>query len=109
MPLSKENRPIFERRRREYGIVFIDSLPPREWPSAHAEVFKAIAKIQEYKYSQYGTMQNEEAEMPWNGQAKRHTRKLVEKARLCIARNESTWRFACEPLVFSRLSSEVAW
>ncbi|CRG87257.1 hypothetical protein PISL3812_04274 [Talaromyces islandicus] len=108
MPLSKENRLIFERRRREYGIVFIDSLPPREWPAAHAEVFKAIAKIQEYKYSQYDAMQNEEAGAPWKGQAKWHTRKLVEKARLCVARNESTWRFACEPLVFSRLSAEVA-
>lgn len=109
MPLSKENRRIFERRRREYGIEFIDSLPPKKWPAAHAEVFTAIAEIREYRYSQYAAIHGEEAGTPWKGQAKRHTRKLVERAQLCVSRNESTWRFACEPLVLGRFSSEVAW
>jgi hypothetical protein len=34
---------------------------------------------------------------------------LTERAQRCKHRNESSWRFACEPLIFARLSAEVAW
>jgi hypothetical protein len=109
MPRSKDNQSIFERRCKESGTVFVDSLRPNKWPTAHLGVFRAVARTDEYMYSDCDTAHSDRAQMPWKRQPKVHARKLVGKAQQCVMRNESPWRFACEPLVFSRLSSEVAW
>ncbi len=111
MPPSKKttNRPVFERLRKEYNILLIDQLPQRRWPDNHREVFEAIEKVKSFKYSTYATATTDHDDTPWKAEAKRQARKLAEKSRDLVARNEATWRLACEPLVFSRLASEVAW
>ncbi|KAH6842680.1 hypothetical protein B0I37DRAFT_382547 [Chaetomium sp. MPI-CAGE-AT-0009] len=110
MPPSKKttNRPVFERLRKEYGIVFIDQLPQAQWPGNHRDVFESIEKLKGFKYSTYATDTASQDDIPWKAEAKRQARKLVEKSKDLVARNEATWRLACEPLVFSRLASEVA-
>ncbi|KAL2832932.1 hypothetical protein BDW59DRAFT_157081 [Aspergillus cavernicola] len=111
MPLPKNNRILFERRRKEHNIVFKDALPPSSRPINHANVFEAIDQIKRVSYQSYGNADNgrdAHNTTPWRVEAKIHARRLAGKAHDCVARNESTWRLACEPLVFSRLSSEVA-
>ncbi|KAI1174434.1 hypothetical protein F4777DRAFT_384632 [Nemania sp. FL0916] len=108
MPIKKERRPVFERLRRNYNIVFIDNLPLRDWPANHRTVFESIDKLKQFKYSTYLTPQDDLEATPWKGEAKIQARKLAERVQDCLSRNEATWRLACEPLVFSRLTSEVA-
>ncbi|KAK6542678.1 hypothetical protein TWF694_006622 [Orbilia ellipsospora] len=111
MPTKKEHRPVFERLRREYNIIFRDQLPSNEWPDSHRNVFEAIEKLKEYKYSTYLIPEEFGSNLdpsPWKIEAKNQAKRLTEKARDCTSRNEATWRYACEPLVFSRLTSEVA-
>lgn len=109
MPISKENRPTFERLRDQYDINFIDELPRAEWPVNHQSLFETIETFKEFKYSTYAASPEDLNERPWRAEAKRQARKLVEKARDCAARNEDTWRHACEPIVFNRLAAEIAW
>ena len=109
MTFSKENRAIFEKRRKQHRIVFHAVLPPDKWPSNHRDVFEKIEKAKQFKYSTYAAAQDELDRSPWKGDAKMQARKLVVAAKDCISRNESTWRHACESLVFSRLFAEVAW
>lgn len=109
MTFTKENRAIFEKRRKQYGIVFTDILPADKWPPNHRDVFEKIEKAKEFRYNTYATAQDELDRSPWKGDAKIQARKLVVAAKDCVSRNEPTWRYACETLVFSRLSAEVAW
>ncbi|KAL4912676.1 hypothetical protein BDW62DRAFT_12956 [Aspergillus aurantiobrunneus] len=44
---------------------------------------------------------------PWIADIKNHAEELSERAKRCVRRNESTWRFACEPYALARLTSEV--
>lgn len=53
MPISKENRPFFERLRNQYDINFIDELPSAQWPVNHQEVFESIENLKETQYSTY--------------------------------------------------------
>ncbi|KAI0553686.1 hypothetical protein F4679DRAFT_530152 [Xylaria curta] len=111
MPIKKNHRPVFERLRREYNIVFADTLASNDWPANHRIVFESIDKLKQFKYSTYATPQDCRDDLdttPWKGEAKIRARKLTDKVKDCLSRNEATWRFACEPLVFSRLNSEVA-
>lgn len=105
------NRPIFERRRKEHNIVFADECPPDQWPDEHRDVFEAIEKFKHFRYATYATRDTDEdtAPHPWKADAKLQARRLVDKAKDLVSRNEPTWRLGCEPLVFSRLAAEVAW
>lgn len=105
MTFTKESRAIFEKRRKQYNIVFEDALPADKWPPNHRDVFEKIEKAREFRYSTYATAQGELD----RSHAKIQARKLVVAAKDCLSRNEPTWRHACESLVFSRLSAEVAW
>lgn len=107
MAPSKNNQVLFERRRKEHNIVFVEDLKQCHRPAKHAKVFESIDRIKEISYQSYACEDSEQE--PWKKEAKSQARKLAEKAHDCIARNEPTWRLACEPLVFSRLTSEVAW
>ncbi|KAK5988389.1 hypothetical protein PT974_12543 [Cladobotryum mycophilum] len=111
MPMKKENRSIFDKLRRQYGIFIRDDLPDTEWPPEIQEELLAIKKVTTYKYSTYSACRDNGGDAdatPWRELAKTQAEKLTEKAKDCVDRNEATWRFACEPLVFSRLSAEVA-
>lgn len=109
MPIKSEFRPAFERLRKQHGIIFTDALSPEEWPDNHRGIFEAIEKLRQFKYSTYATAEESEDTFDSKSKAKEHARKLSEKTKDCVSRNEATWRFACEPLVFSRLTSEIAW
>jgi hypothetical protein len=80
------------------------------WPPNRWRVFRAFHKLGQIKYDEYGA--NEDTlittEQPWKFEAKLLAKKLTEKAAQYLRRNEASWRFACEPLVFSCFSAEVA-
>ncbi|RYP26974.1 hypothetical protein DL768_011471 [Monosporascus sp. mg162] len=98
MPIKKENRPVFERRRKEYGIIFTDALPAEKWPADHREVFESIEKVKQFRYSTYAAAQDSGDDFdttPWKAEAKSQARRLTEKAKDCLSRNEATWRLAC--------------
>ncbi|KAI0971524.1 hypothetical protein F4678DRAFT_87341 [Xylaria arbuscula] len=110
MPIRKEHRPIFESLRKSHHIVFTDTLAPKDWPANHRNIFESIEKIKQFKYNTY-SIQDDQAGLdtqPWRRDAKGQARKLTEKVPDCLARNEATWRLACEPLIFSRLTAEIA-
>lgn len=112
MPIKKENRATFEILRKQYHIEFNDEIAANEWPANHRRVFESIQKVKQYRYSTYAVAQKNEDDLdaaPWKAEAKTQARKLTKAAKDCISRNEATWRFACEPIVFSRLAAEVAW
>lgn len=109
MPIRSEYRQAFEKLRKKHGIIFSDTIPSERWPENHRDVFESIEKLKQFKYTTYATARESGDGFEWKGKAKKHARKLSEKARDCVSRNEATWRFACEPLVFSRLTSEIAW
>ena len=92
--------------------MFEDECRRVQWPSSHRSVFEAIEKLNGFTYDTYRvcpTGNNTRVTALWKVDTIRRVRKLVEKAKDLVARNEATWRLACEPLVFSRLSSELAW
>lgn len=111
MTLKPKCRAALEKLRKEYGIVFgAKDNREAEWPKNHREVFEAIQELGQIEYERYAVKENNDAPTdPWKLQAKRLATQLVGNAEDCIRRNEASWRFACEPLVFKRLSAEVAW
>ncbi len=46
---------------------------------------------------------------PWTAEVRSLASRIQEQARRCSQRNESSWRFACEPVILGRISSEVCW
>ncbi|KAF4631105.1 hypothetical protein G7Y89_g7026 [Cudoniella acicularis] len=47
------------------------------------------------------------SDKPWKPEVKSSATVLVDIAKRCRHRNESSWRYACEPVILGRLSSEV--
>lgn len=110
MPFTREKRETYERLKKKYCINFIDDLTERDWPESHREVFQSINQLSIVKYDEYAAQTISDAAIPpWKQEAKHQTRKLVERAKDCVGRNEATWRLACEPLVFGRFTAEIAW
>jgi hypothetical protein len=110
MPFTKENRRVFESVRRSHDIVFEHDLPRDSWPPNHRQVFESIQKLKTFNYDSYAAHEGVGVStIPWKSEAKIQAKKLIEKAKDCVGRNEATWRLACEPLVFSRFNAEVAW
>jgi hypothetical protein len=74
-------------------------------------VFEAIWRLGQIKYVEYEAVEESPSSIlpEWKHEAKRLAKHLTEKAEQCVRRNEASWRFACEPLVFTRFSAEVAW
>lgn len=64
-------------------------------------------ELGERKFDSFATGPNVTSDEPWKIQVKSQAALLVERSRRCRQRNESSWRFACEPLVFARLEAEV--
>jgi hypothetical protein len=108
MTLTNEQRVQLERLRRKYRIDFAGRLSSNKWPEVHRAKFFAIQMLGERKYNTYGSNTNPAAEA-WKLDVKLSAGRLAESAARCVRRNESTWRFGCEPLVFARLIAEVAW
>ena len=110
MPFTKKKREAYEKLRKKHGIKFVDDLASENWPQPHRDVFRSLKQLSNIKYDEYAVQQDlDRSSAFWKQEAKSQARKLIERAKDCVCRNEATWRFACEPLVFSRLTAEIAW
>jgi hypothetical protein len=94
---------------KEYRIDFVGEIDPKQWPECHKTTLASIQELGRRTFDTYADGTEELNEQPWRLQLKLVARKLVESAQRCQARNESSWRMACEPLIFNRLSTEVVW
>ncbi|KAF3940404.1 hypothetical protein ABW19_dt0203441 [Dactylella cylindrospora] len=110
MPLTGQTHQKFSQLGKSHGIEFVGELPEEEWPTNHRNVFESLEKLKGTKYNTYAVNQPGDSVDTdlWKRKTKTLATKLVTEAKDCISRNEATWRLACEPLVFSRLNSEVA-
>jgi hypothetical protein len=110
MTFTPVQREKFEALRRKHRIFFRGSIPAVEWPHNHQRRFAAIQSLGNVKYSEYpaGT-ESETVTEPWKQRAKELAVQLTERAGRCVRRNEASWRYACEPLIFARLNADVAW
>lgn len=110
MTFTSEQRLALEKLRKEYRIIFTKDADQENWPASQKCVFEAVQTLGRIKYDDYAVDEDSGGiSEPWKHQAKRLAKTLTEKAEQCVRRNEASWRFACEPLVFTRLSAEVAW
>jgi hypothetical protein len=105
MGTKPEHRPILERLLKKYRIIFFEEVAQHDWPPNHTDVFKAAKKLAEIKYDDYtakGDALGESVaatEEPWkSGEAPGENSDRKGK-KLCVRRNEATWRLACEPMV----------
>ena len=107
MTFTSDQRQTLEMLRREYRIFFSKDTDRGNWPQTLKDVFETVQKLGKTEYDRYAT--DEDRMEPWKSDAKRQAKMLTEKAEQCVRRNEASWRFACEPLVFSRFSAVIAW
>ena len=110
MTFTSEQRLALEKLRKEYGIIFSKDTGQGNWPPSQKGIFEAVQTLGQIKYDGYAAAEDGRGiSEPWKCQAKRLAKRLTEKAEQCVRRNEASWRFACEPLVFTRFGAEVAW
>lgn len=107
--ISPKDLKLLDDLCKEYRIKFIGELPPDQWPESYKTVLQDVAKLGETKAASYATDSRTNDNEPWKLEVKQLAFNLMERAKRSTQRNESSWRFACEPLIFARLSSEVAW
>lgn len=94
---------------KEHRIKFAGDLPSSKWPRCHKETLRCVTELGERKFDSFATGPNVTSDEPWKAQVKFQAALLVERSRRCHQRNESSWRFACEPFIFNRLEAEVVW
>jgi hypothetical protein len=107
--ISTETLQRLDRLAQEHRIKFAGDLPPSKWPRCHKPTLGHATELGERKLDSFATGPNVTSDEPWKVQVKSQAALLVEKSRRCRQRNESSWRFACEPLIFARLEAEVVW
>ena len=106
--MGPEHRRTLEHLRKEYNIIFKNDLPATRWPQNHRAAFEAIRELSQH--ADYGNDDGQDTSgQQWKHKTKILAKRLVENAEQCVRRNEASWRFACEPLVFRQFSAEVAW
>jgi hypothetical protein len=93
----------------EYRINFLGDLEPSQWPSCQRNTFVNAKLLGSKKFDTYATAPDIAESEPWKVEVKSLALLLVEKAGRHRRRNESTWRYACEPIILGRLESEVCW
>jgi hypothetical protein len=94
---------------KEYRINFLSDVSEAEWPESHRTILQDVAKLGQTRSASYATAHDVTDNEPWKLEVKQIALNLTERAKRSTQRNESSWRFACEPVIFARLSSEVAW
>lgn len=107
--IAPKDLKTLETLRKEYRVNFISDIPETEWPASHKAILRDITKLGQTKSASYATAHDVTVHEPWKLEVKQLAFNLAEAAKRSTHRNESSWRFACEPIVFARLSSEVAW
>jgi hypothetical protein len=108
-PKPEEHLAHLEKLSEEYRIDFAGELHPSAWPECHKATLANAGKLGDKKYDSYATSSNESENAPWKLKVKDTAAILVETAGRCRHRNESSWRYACEPIILAKLSSEVCW
>jgi len=104
--VSAETLEQLERLCKVYKIEFIDNLPHSQWPTRLQRIQSDVADLGTRKFDEYATSPTS---AEWKLKAKAVAEHLVSEVRRQRQRNESTWRHACEPIVFARMKLEVAW
>jgi hypothetical protein len=104
--MTPEHLQFLQRMCKEFRIEFTGELAPGQWPEDHEETLTCIQELGRMQYDKYEV---DNAKFPWKKETKDAADILVESAKRCSSRNESSWRLSCEPLIFSRLSAEVVW
>ncbi|KAJ5910337.1 hypothetical protein N7504_004980 [Penicillium tannophilum] len=108
MSFTPKERKKVEKLRRKYRIEFDGEGAPQEWPNSHRSTFSAVQRLGKTQFDNYAACATTIENAPWAADTKNHAEKLSERAKRCVRRNESTWRFACEPYALARLTSDVA-
>jgi hypothetical protein len=109
MPLSRQDIELLERLTKEFKIVFAGDVQPSNWPEFHKETLEHVTKLGKTEFNRYAVDPDIQSEKPWKARVKSLAEDLVETAKRCMGRNESSWRHACEPQIFARLSGDVVW
>lgn len=109
MSFTAKERKKVEKLRRKYRIEFRGEVLSHEWPDSHRPTFIAVDELGKRQFDTYAACAIAIKDAPWTAEIKIHAEELSERARRCVRRNESTWRFACEPYALARLTSEVVW
>jgi hypothetical protein len=109
MPFTAKERQKVEKLRRRYRIDFLGEVPRHEWPESHRSTFNAVEELGRKQFDTYAVDLTTVETAPWSADVKKQAEDLTERAKRCVRRNESTWRFACEPYALARLTSEVVW
>jgi hypothetical protein len=110
MTLTDPQRSELERLRRKYRVQFDQPLPKTPLPPEPQRIFDKVLELAKITYDEYAIGPEElHAEQPWKLESKNLASRVVSEADRCRRRNEATWRYACEPLVFTRGSTDVAW
>lgn len=108
---SKQNEELarLHELSQKYRIEFSSDVSQVEHPECHDQTVNAVLELGSKTFNSYAIETRIDDQEPWKVTAKSLATLLAEKARRCARRNESSWRFACEALIFARLSSEVLW
>lgn len=109
MSLTPQVLLQLERLAKVHRIELPGEIPESQWPEPHKATLKQAKELGSRTFDTYAIDPKANASEPWKLEAKSQAKLLVEKATRCRRRNEASWRFACEPLVFARFSAEVAW
>jgi hypothetical protein len=110
MTLTEDQRLQLERLCKKFRIHFYPQLQDASLSQEQRRIFNNIRKLGTTKYDDYAVESTQQSEMaPWKLEAKELALQLTEAAQRCRRRNEASWRHACEPLVFARVNSDVAW
>lgn len=94
---------------RQYRVEFVADVSQVDYPRSYERIVQTLLELGSKKFDSYAIEPQIEEQEPWKATAKALATLLAEKARRCARRNESSWRFACEPLIFARLSGDVVW
>lgn len=104
-----QDRKLTARLAKEHRIEFVSDVPRSKWPSSHEKTLEAIRDLGQRKFDTYAVDNATDDIEPWKLHIKSQAELLTAKALRQQHRNESSWRYACEHIVFARLEAEVAW
>lgn len=106
---SPEGLATLARLAKKYRIEFSSELSRERFPERYHSVLDHVSQLGEAKFATYAVDEDQTHDKPWKLEAKSQAKALYERAKLCTQRNESSWRGACEHLIFARMTAEVAW
>jgi hypothetical protein len=104
--ISAKDLKLIDDLRKEYRIVFAGEVQPQDWPECHRSLQGHVTELGDKKFNSYAIDSDLTDDTPWKSEVKQLARSLTERAKRNRHRNESSWRFSCEPFIFARLSGK---